>query len=130
MKSVARGSKVELDMADGGLGASVQIAPIVVIPSLLPPATAALLESVFGVPATANVPTPINTDSWDGYGQSRLETLGLISGAVTGNPIRNCVFLTGNIRSTSACDIPANPVGYNPVSSLSLGTEFVCTSIS
>lgn len=112
------------------MGNSVQIAPIVVIPSLLPPATAALLQAVFGVPATATVPTPINIDSWDGYGQSRLEILGLISGAVTGTPIPNCVFLTGDIHSTYACDIPANPAGYNPASSLSLGTEFVCTSIT
>ena len=112
------------------IGNSVQIAPIIVIPALLPPATAALLENVFGVPATATVPTPINVDSWDGYGASRKQILGLISGAVTGNPIGNCVFLTGDIHSSYSCDIPANPVGYDPATSLSLGTEFVCTSIT
>lgn len=112
------------------IGNSVQIAPIIVVPSLLPPATAALLEAVFGVPATATVPTPINIDSWDGYGSSRNQILGLISGLVTGNPIRNCVFLTGDIHSSYSCDIPANPVGYNPATSLSLATEFVCTSVT
>lgn len=112
------------------IGNSVQIAPIIVIPALLPPATAALLESVFGVPATATVPTPINVDSWDGYGASRNQILGLISGLATGNPVKNCVFLTGDIHSSYACDIPADPTTYNPASSLSLATEFVCTSIT
>jgi len=63
--------------------------------------------------------TSINTDSWDGYAISRLQILGLIPGQVSGNPIRNCVFLTGDIHSTYACDIPANPTGYNPATSLS-----------
>lgn len=112
------------------IGNSVQITPIIVIPSLLPPATAALLQALFGVPATATVPTPINVDSWDGYGASRNQILGLISGAFTGNPIGNCVFLTGDIHSSYSCDIPANPAGYNPATSLSLATEFVCTSVT
>lgn len=111
------------------LGNSVQIAPIVVIPALLPPATAALLQAVFGVPATSTVPTPINVDSWDGYASSRLQILGLIGGAA-GSPVPNCVFLTGDIHSSYACDIPANPAGYNPASSPSLGTEFVVTSVT
>ncbi len=112
------------------IGNSVQIAPIIVIPSLLPPATAALLEQIFGVPATATTPTPINVDSWDGYASSRAQILGLISGVTTGRPISNCVFLTGDIHSSYSCDIPANPVGYNPATSLSLATEFVCTSVT
>lgn len=72
---------------------------------------------------------PLNVDSWDGYASSRLQILGLIAGAA-GNPVPNCVFLTGDIHSTDACVIPANPAGYNPDTSKSLATEFVCTSIT
>ncbi len=111
-------------------GNSVQIAPIGVIPALLPLATQQLLNAVFQTPIGATSFTSINVDSWDGYATSRLQILGLISGQVTGNPVRNCVFLTGDIHSSYACDIPANPATYNPASSLSLATEFVCTSIT
>ncbi len=112
------------------VGNSVQIAPVVVVPSLLDPQTQGLLFQFFQIPIGTQGAVSLNTDSWDGYAQSRFEILGLISGAVGGNPIRNCVFLTGDIHSTYASDIPANPVGYNPASSLSLGTEFVCTSVT
>ena len=112
------------------LGNSVQIAPVVVVPSLLDPQTQGLLFQFFQIPLGTQGAVSLNTDAWDGYAQSRLEILGLISGQVTGRPIGNCVFLTGDIHSTYASDIPANPVGYNPATSLSLGTEFVCTSIT
>lgn len=111
------------------MGNSVQIAPIIVIPSLLPPETAQVIQAVFGVPATATTPTPINIDSWDGYNTSRTQVLGLIAGAVTGQPIRNCVFLTGDIHSSYACDLPANPSTYSSTP-VSLATEFVCTSVT
>lgn len=112
------------------MGNSVQIAPVIVVPSLLDQQTQFLLQQFFQIPIGTQGAVSLNTDAWDGYGQSRLELLGLISGAVTGVPIPNCVFLTGDIHSTYASEIPANPVGYNPASSLSLGTEFVCTSIT
>lgn len=111
------------------IGNSVQIAPVIVIPALLPPATAALIEAIFGVPASSSVPTPLNVDSWDGYGTSRLQVLGLIGGLVTGTPIPNCVFLTGDIHSSYACDLPANPATYGSAP-VSLATEFVCTSVT
>jgi alkaline phosphatase D len=111
-------------------GNSVQIAPVVVVPSLLDQQTQFLLFQFFQIPLGTQGAVSLNTDAWDGYAQSRLEILGLISGQITGNPIGNCVFLTGDIHSTYAGDIPANPVGYNPATSLSLGTEFVCTSIT
>ncbi|MGL4399670.1 MAG: alkaline phosphatase D family protein [Luteolibacter sp.] len=112
------------------MGNSVQIAPVVVVPSLLDQQTQFLLFQFFQIPLGTQGAVSLNTDAWDGYAQSRLEILGLISGQITGNPIPNCVFLTGDIHSTYAGDIPANPVGYNPATSLSLGTEFVCTSVT
>jgi alkaline phosphatase D len=110
------------------LGNSVQIAPVIVIPALLDPQTQALLQAFFGVPAGVAAPVPLNVDSWDGYNASRLAILGLIAGAA-GRPVPNCVFLTGDIHSSYACEIPANPATYgaNPVS---LATEFVATSIT
>ncbi|MGL5019598.1 MAG: alkaline phosphatase D family protein, partial [Luteolibacter sp.] len=112
------------------MGNSVQIAPVIVVPSLLDQQTQFLLFRFFQIPLGTQGAVSLNTDSWDGYARGRLEILGLISGQVTGRPIGNCVFLTGDIHSTYAGDIPANPVGYNPASSLSLGTEFVCTSVT
>ena len=111
------------------MGNSVQIAPIVVVPSLLDAQTQGLLSAFFGIPIGTQGAVPLNVDSWDGYASSRMQILGLIAGA-TGNPVPNCVFLTGDIHSTYACDIPANPAGYNPATSRSLATEFVCTSIT
>ncbi len=110
------------------LGNSVQIAPIIVIPAFLPPQTQALLQAFFGVPAGLATPVPLNVDSWDGYNASRIAILGLIAGA-TGRPVPNCVFLTGDIHSSYACEIPANPASYS-ASPVSLATEFVTTSIT
>ena len=110
------------------MGNSVQIAPIIVVPSLLDAQTQGLLFQFFGIPLGTQGPVSLNTDAWDGYASSRLQILGLIGGA-GGSPVPNCVFLTGDIHSNYACDIPANPTTY--VSSpLSLATEFVCTSIT
>jgi len=109
------------------LGNSVQIAPIIVIPALLPPETQALLQAVFGVPAGTATPVPLNVDSWDGYNASRFAILGLIAGAF-GAPVPNCVFLTGDIHSSYACDIPINPASYP--NSPSIATEFVTTSVT
>lgn len=113
------------------MGNSVQIAPVVVVPAhpAVPPQTAALLEQFFGIPASTSFPAPTNIDSWDGYGQARLQLLGLIAGAATGTPIPNCVFLTGDIHSSFVCDVPANPGNY-AATPASLATEFVCASVS
>jgi alkaline phosphatase D len=114
------------------IGNSVQIAPIIVINSApyLDAGTQALLQNLFGIPAGTTTPTPLNVDSWDGYSTARNQVLGLIGGAVTGQPIPNCVFLTGDIHSSYICDIPANPTTYNPASPVSLATEFVVTSVT
>jgi len=115
------------------MGNSVQIAPIIVISAFTPPQTQALLQAFFGVPAGSTAALPLNVDSWDGYASARVQILGLIGGAA-GQPIPNCVFLTGDIHSTYACELPANPALYatpgSPFNGVSLGTEFVCTSVT
>ncbi|MBC7979547.1 MAG: alkaline phosphatase D family protein, partial [Armatimonadetes bacterium] len=109
------------------LGNSVQMAPVYVIPSFLGNAAA-----LFGLDPTSTTPTPFNVDSWDGYNESRRQILGAIAGVGTGRPpVGNCVFLTGDIHSNFSCDIPADPTTpYSPATSLSLGTEYVCASVT
>jgi alkaline phosphatase D len=110
------------------MGNSVQIAPIIVISAFTPPSTQALLQAFFGIPAGSTAPTPLNVDSWDGYASARAQILGLIAGGA-GRPVPNCVFLTGDIHSSYACDLPANPATYETMP-VSLATEFVCTSVT
>ncbi|RYE77278.1 MAG: alkaline phosphatase, partial [Myxococcales bacterium] len=45
------------------------------------------------------------------------------------NGVTNTVFLTGDIHSAWACDLPLD-AGLYPVTSDSVGTEFVCTSVT
>jgi len=127
-------------------GNSVQIAPVQVnnaIVNQLNPQAAALIQGLYGISPTDNNFRPLNVDSWDGYNIPRNTILGVIAGAPgtpnVGNPIPNCVFLTGDIHSSFASEIPANPVAYgtevnnggtNPLALASLGVEFVCCSIT
>ncbi|WP_371870240.1 alkaline phosphatase D family protein [Kocuria dechangensis] len=43
--------------------------------------------------------------------------------------IRDTVFLTGDIHSAWACDLPAHPLTY-PLTGDSVATELVCTSVT
>jgi alkaline phosphatase D len=111
-------------------GNSVQIAPVILVPALVPAQLKPLL-AVFGLPADLAVPTPTNVDSWDGYAADRQAVLATVAGADTGRPVDNVVFLTGDIHSTWACDVPANPAAYHPLNqNNSIATEFVVTSVT
>jgi len=112
----------QLDWLKGSIGASrarwklvgnpVMITPV----DFRQPLDPALLEQVG---ALAGV--PINVDAWDGYTDDRRELLDHL--AV--NAISNVVFLTGDIHSSWACDVPRGP-GSAP----SVAVEFVGTSIT
>lgn len=71
-----------------------------------------------------------NTDAWDGYPAERDRLLS----AVQEKNLRNVVFLTGDIHSSSAADISRNPFDttiYSPDTGKgSLAVEFVTPSIS
>jgi len=67
----------------------------------------------------------INTDQWDGYTDDRREVLGHIKS----HGVRDTVFLTGDIHSAWACDLPTDPATY-PAVDTSVAVEFVCTSIT
>jgi alkaline phosphatase D len=43
--------------------------------------------------------------------------------------VRDTVFLTGDIHSAWACELPADPLTY-PLNRNSVGTELVCTSVT
>lgn len=67
----------------------------------------------------------VNPDQWDGYTDDRKEVLTHI----LDQGVRDTVFLTGDIHSAWASDLPADPATY-PVVDTSLGVEFVCTSVT
>ena len=87
------------------------------------PADVAVLGQLLGMPVVPGV--PFNTDQWDGYRADRRSILDHIAA----NAINNVVFLTGDIHSSWACDVPRDSSGY-PSTSPSVATEFVGPSIT
>lgn len=68
---------------------------------------------------------PYNVDQWDGYTADRSK----VTSHLRNNGITDAVFLTGDIHSGWACDIPADPLTY-PVTGASVAAEVVCTSVT
>ena len=101
------------------VGNPVMITPVVIPP--LDPRTTAALTELLGVPTRG---VPYNPDQWDGYTADRRRLLD----AVRRNNIDNVVFITGDIHSSWACDIPAEVASYP--GSGSLATELVVTSVT
>jgi alkaline phosphatase D len=67
---------------------------------------------------------PYNVDQWDGYTADRREVFKLIRN----HQIADALFVTGDIHSGWACELPFDPASY-PVGD-SAGVEFVCTSVT
>jgi alkaline phosphatase D len=67
---------------------------------------------------------PINTDQWDGYTADRRELFDHIAA----EGVTDAVFLTGDIHSGWACDLPLDSGTY-PVGGTA-GVEFICTSVT
>jgi alkaline phosphatase D len=67
---------------------------------------------------------PFNVDAWDGYRPDRQQVLQHL----VDNEIDNVVFLTGDIHSSWAADVPLDPDTYP--ASPSVCTELVCTSVT
>lgn len=68
---------------------------------------------------------PFNVDQWDGYTADRREVLGHIDD----HQVKDVVFVTGDIHSGWACDLPLDTSAY-PVLGDSMGVEFVCSSVT
>lgn len=82
------------------VGNSVMISPVDFRNPQVPPQVLAALGLMAGV--------PFNVDSWDGYTDDRRELLQHL----VENGINNVAFLTGDIHSSWACDVPRDPVEY------------------
>ena len=67
---------------------------------------------------------PFNVDAWDGYRPDRQRILQHL----VDKKVDNVVFLTGDIHSSWAADVPLDPDTYP--ASPSVCTELVCTSIT
>ena len=67
---------------------------------------------------------PYNVDQWDGYTADRKEVVEFIKD----HHVENALFITGDIHSGWACDLPFD-AGTYPLSG-SAGVEFVCTSVT
>jgi alkaline phosphatase D len=99
--------------------------PQMIAPVLFPPLPQPLTEQITDV--TGLFPRDgvgYNSDQWDGYRAARDEVLRHLAD----EGIDNTVFLTGDIHSSWACDLPLDPGSY-PLSP-SVATELVGTSIT
>lgn len=67
---------------------------------------------------------PYNTDQWDGYTDDRRE----VFDHIRDHGIRDALFITGDIHSAWAAELPYDASTY-PVGD-SAGVEFVCTSVT
>lgn len=104
------------------VGNPVMIAPVR-FPSTLSTRERSALHELTGIPPVEGV--PYNTDQWDGYPDDRARVVRHLRD----NGIRDTTFLTGDIHSAWACDIPVDPLTY-PLNRESAATELVCTSVT
>lgn len=101
------------------VGNSVMFTPIL-IPPMDPQATAAVTE-LLGLPQDG---LPYNPDQWDGYAAERRRLIQMMKD----EGLDNIVFLTGDIHSSWACEVPNVPGRY-PSDGIA-AVEFVCSSVS
>ncbi|MBA3523750.1 MAG: alkaline phosphatase D family protein [Geodermatophilaceae bacterium] len=76
-----------------------------------------------GVPGV----TLLNSDQWDGYQADQASLIAELGAASAG--AGDAVFLTGDIHSSWAIDVPADRAGY-PGDGQSVAVEFVCPSVT
>lgn len=104
------------------VGNPVMIAPVRV-PSTLSLAELAGVQKLMGGTTVDGV--PYNVDQWDGYEADRSR----VARHLRDQAIKDTVFLTGDIHSGWACDLPADPLTY-PTTGDSVAAELVCTSVT
>ena len=104
------------------VGNPVMIAPVR-FPSTLSTAEIGGVQALLGTTTIDGV--PYNVDQWDGYAADRSRVISHLRD----HGVTDTVFLTGDIHSGWACDIPADPLTY-PTTGTSVATELVCTSVT
>ena len=104
------------------VGNPVMITPVR-FPSTLSTGELAAIHQLTGSGGIDGV--PYNVDQWDGYTADRNRVVRHLRD----HAVADTVFLTGDIHSAWACDIPADPLTY-PATGDSVATELVCTSVT
>ena len=102
------------------VGNPVMIAPVLVPP--LPNDLRDAIEDYEGLLPAEGV--AYNSDQWDGYTVERRRVLEFLAD----QGITDTIFLTGDIHSAWACDLPKNPGTY-PLTT-TVATELVCASVT
>ncbi|KQU36474.1 MULTISPECIES: alkaline phosphatase D family protein [unclassified Rhodococcus (in: high G+C Gram-positive bacteria)] len=98
--------------------------PVMITPTLIPPLdpeAARGVTQLLGLPAAG---VSYNADPWDGYTADRRRLLDAIRTA----GVDNTVFITGDIHSSWACDIPVDAAAYPAAGTVA--TELVVTSVT
>ncbi|WP_035120236.1 alkaline phosphatase D family protein [Corynebacterium freneyi] len=101
------------------VGNSVMFTQVLIPP--LDPQTSGAITELLGLPQDG---VPYNSDQWDGYAHERRKLIGEMSE----RNLDNVVFLTGDIHSSWACNVPVTPGRY-PADGIA-AAEIVCTSVS
>ncbi|RAV33285.1 alkaline phosphatase D family protein [Corynebacterium heidelbergense] len=101
------------------IGNSVMFTPVLIPP--LDPQTSSAVTQLLGLPEQG---MPYNFDQWDGYAAERRRLVRFLRE----KGIDNTVWLTGDIHSGWACDVPVEPAAY-PQDGVA-AVEFVCTSVT
>ncbi|MGW1681417.1 alkaline phosphatase D family protein [Saccharopolyspora sp. NPDC002376] len=104
------------------IGNPVMIAPVR-FPSTLSIERRQALGELTGTPVIQGL--PMNLDQWDGYAADQNAVYSLLRD----QGIQDTVFLSGDIHSAWAADLPSSPRDY-PRDGNSVGVEFVCTSVT
>ncbi len=106
------------------VGNPVMIAPVNF--ATLPDELTGAVNDVTGLLPEDGV--PYNTDQWDGYTADRNRVLRHLSN----HSVEDVVFVTGDIHSGWACELPLDASTYlpdNPARN-TVGVEFVCSSVT
>jgi alkaline phosphatase D len=103
------------------VGNPVMIAPVQLVSTL----STQELNALSQLTGPSVQAIPVNVDQWDGYTADRAE----VFRTLRDNGVRDTVFLTGDIHSAWAADLPGDPLTY-PLNRNSVGTELVCTSVT
>jgi alkaline phosphatase D len=106
------------------VGNPVMIAPVR-FPNTLDTASLTGVAELIGQQTPAVTGVPYNVDQWDGYPADRGRVLGLLRD----RGITDAVFLTGDIHSAWAAELPADALTY-PATGDIVGVELVCTSVT
>lgn len=101
------------------IGNSVMVTPVLIPP--LDPQTSAAVTQLLGLPEQG---MPYNVDQWDGYAAERRHLLKMLQD----KGLNNTVFLTGDIHSSWANDVPVEPGQYPAKGAAAV--EIVCSSVT